>query len=381
MIFISTILNPTNITLAIVVLFIVYLIAYFWHQSLLKKRTALAHEIHAQDLSRHDNNPIMSPRPHQEWESGGTFNPAAVTDNEGTVHLLYRAVGDDGISRIGHASSRDGKNIDSRSSFPVYQPTRGYGMPDPSAIQGPLTYDPTVHRSGGGWAGCEDPRAVKIDDRIYVTYTAFEGWNSVRIGVTSISEKDLRANRWNWKKPKIISSSRQVNKNWVIFPEKINGKFAILHSISPRILVDYVDSLSNPYSTETIFSQSPKGGRNTHWDNWMRGAGAPPVKTDKGWLLLYHAMDRNDPDKYKLGAMLLDLNDPTIILYRSPKPILEPHMSYENDSKAGVVYASGAVIKNGNLLVYYGGGDRHVCVAETPLQALLEWLMRYGKIN
>ena len=376
MIFISTILTPTNITLTIVILFIVYFIAYFWHQSLLRKKPA-----HRQDLSRHDSNPIMSPRPHQEWESGGTFNPAAVTDNEGTVHLLYRAVGDDGVSRIGHASSRDGKHIDSRSSFPVYQPSRGYGMPDPNTVQGPLAYDPTSHRSGGGWAGCEDPRAVKIEDRIYVTYTAFEGWNSVRIGVTSISEKDLRNNRWNWKKPKIISSSKQVNKNWVIFPEKIKGKFVILHSISPRILVDYVDSLSNPYSAETIFSQSPKGGRATHWDNWMRGAGAPPIKTDKGWLLLYHAMDRNDPDKYKLGAMLLDLNDPTVILYRSPKPILEPNMSYENDSKAGVVYASGAVIKNGNLLVYYGGGDRHVCVAETPLQALLEWLTRYGKIN
>ena len=323
----------------------------------------------------------MSPRPHQEWEAGGTFNPAAVSDSDGTVHLFYRAVGDDGVSRVGHASSSDGITIDQRSSFPVYIPTRDCGLPDPYTVHGPLTYDPVIHPSGGGWAGCEDPRAVKIGDRIYMSYTAFEGWHSVRIAVTSISEKDLKAGKWNWKRPKIISSSKQVNKNWLIFPEKIQGKFAVLHSISPEILVDYVDTLDDQYSTKAILSRPPKGGRTGHWDNWMRGAGAPPIKTDKGWLLLYHAMDKNDPDKYKLGAMLLDLQDPTKILYRSPKPILEPDMSYENDSKAGVVYASGAVVKNDRLLVYYGGGDKHVCVAETPLNALLEWLMKYGTIS
>ena len=377
MISISTLLNPSTLSLAIAILFVIYIAIFLWHQSLIRKYGA---KKDPQNLSRHDQNPIMSPRPHQEWEAGGTFNPAAVTDNEGTVHLLYRAIGDDGVSRVGHASSRDGKHIDSRSSFPVFQPSQGNGMPDPATVQGPLTYDPIIYPSGGGWAGCEDPRAVKIEDTIYMTYTAFEGWNSVRIGVTSISEKDLRNNRWNWKKPQIISSSKQINKNWVVFPEKINGKFAVLHSISPNILVDYVDSLSSPYSNELILSQSPKGGRNDHWDNWMRGAGAPPIRTDKGWLLLYHAMDKNDPDKYKLGVMLLDLKNPSTVLYRSPKPILEPIMSYENDSKAGVVYASGAVVKDGNLLVYYGGGDRHTCVAETPLKALLEWLTKYGKI-
>ena len=380
MILTNIIFNPIYIITALVILFVIYWIIDVWHRSFLKKKASTKKEDNHK-LSRHDQNPIMSPRTHQEWEAGGTFNPAAVTDNEGTVHLLYRAVGDDGVSRIGHASSRDGKTIDSRSSFPVYQPSQGYGMPDLSIIQGPLTYDPIMHPSGGGWAGCEDPRAVKIEDTIYMTYTAFEGWNSVRIGVTSISEKDLRNNRWNWKKPKIISSSKQINKNWVVFPEKIKGKFAILHSISPKILINYVNSLSDPYTNEVILSQSPKGGRNTHWDNWMRGAGAPPIKTPKGWLLLYHAMDKNDPDKYKLGAMILDFNDPTTILYRSPKPILEPVMSYENDSKAGVVYASGAIVKDGNLLVYYGGGDKHICVAETPLNTLLEWLIKYGKIT
>ena len=78
--------------------------------------------------------------------------------------------------------------------------------------------------------------------------------------------------------------------------------------------------------------------------------------------------------------MILDINDPTKILYRSPQPILTPDAHYENDGKPGIVYASGAVILGDNLLVYYGGGDKHVCIAETPLKALLDWMVEYGKV-
>jgi predicted GH43/DUF377 family glycosyl hydrolase len=104
------------------------------------------------------------------------------------------------------------------------------------------------------------------------------------------------------------------------------------------------------------------------------------MKNGKG-LLLYHAMDKNDPNKYKIGAMILDLNDPKKILYRAPKPILSPEMPYENDGKPGVVYASGAIVRDDKLYVYYGGGDKHVCVAETKLQPLLDWLMKNGKVE
>jgi predicted GH43/DUF377 family glycosyl hydrolase len=78
--------------------------------------------------------------------------------------------------------------------------------------------------------------------------------------------------------------------------------------------------------------------------------------------------------------MLLDLHDPTKILYRSPSPILSPDMPYENDGKPGVVYATGMVIKDGILHIYYGGGDKHVCQSETPLKPLLDWLVEYGKV-
>ncbi len=328
------------------------------------------------NLDRHPANPVISPRPHNEWEAQGTFNPAAVADDNGKVHLLYRSIGSDGISQIGHAQSSDGLTFEVRSSFPIYQPATGL----PKATEGPLKYDPQVYTSGGGWGGFEDPRAVRIEDRVYMTYVNFGGWHDVRIGLTSIAVKDLEKERWDWKKPQLISPAGQVNKNWVLFPEKINGKFAILHSISPEVMVDYVDALDDLYSAPDVKSQPPKGGREEFWDNWVRGAGPPPLKTEAGWLLLYHAMDKNDPNKYKLGAMILDLKNPKKILYRSPHPILSPEMRYENDGKPGVVYASGAVIKNGNLMVYYGGGDKHVCVAQTPLKQLLDWLTLYGKV-
>ncbi len=333
-------------------------------------------------LDRHEYNPLLSPQRIRIWEHGGTFNPAAIKDDEGSVHLLYRAIGSDGISRIGHASSPNGRNFNNRSQYPVFEPLPGLGLADSEKAWGPARYCPDFYVSGGGWGGSEDPRAVLIDGRVYMTYVAFEGWNSVRIALTSILLSDLKQNKWNWRRPFLISPPGQTSKNWVIFPEKINGKFAILHSIVPDISIEYVESLNG--LSKHINSKrlhGPQPGRKEYWDNRMRGAGPPPILTKYGWLLLYHAQDLREPDKYKIGAMILDKSNPTKILYRSPQPILEPDAHYENDGKPGVVYASGAVVMGENLAVYYGGGDKHVCLAETPLDSLLNWLITYGKVH
>lgn len=369
------------IILAIIALVLVFIAIYLARISLLADIVGENQRPHHK-LKRHTSNPILSPQQVRDWEHGGTFNPAAIKDDEGRVHLLYRAIGADGISRVGHASSRDGYVFDSRSMYPVYEPLPGYGMADAKKVQGPAKYCPEFYTSGGGWGGSEDPRAVEIDKRVYMTYVAFEGWNSVRIALTSISMDDLKKNKWNWRRPRLISPPNQTSKNWVIFPERINGKFAILHSIVPSIQIEYVDNLDMmPGYIESPRQHGPQPGRKDYWDNRLRGAGPPPVMTNLGWLLLYHAQDSKEPHKYKLGAMILDKNEPTKILYRSPQPILEPDAYYENDGKPGIVYASGAVILGDNLTIYYGGGDKHVCVAETSLNALLDWLERFGKIN
>lgn len=326
-------------------------------------------------LHRMAHNPLLSPHGLNDWETQAVFNPGAVVDDEGLVHLLYRAIGLDGLSKIGHAVSKDGKKFEKRFGFPVYQMNHTTLDTRPEKEK---VYNPGLYTSGGGWGGCEDPRAVRIDDRVYMSYTAFEGWHSVRIALTSIGLDDLKSGRWNWRRPLLLSRPGTVEKNWVLFPEKINGKFAVLHSISPEIKIDYIDEFGSRY----IESQnSPtRGGREAHWDSWMRGAAAPPIKTEKGWLLLYHAMDKNDPNKYKLGAMLLDLNDPTKITHRAPSPILSPEMHYENDWKPGVIYASGAVVIGDELHVYYGGGDKYICAAHAKLSDLLNWLLEHGRV-
>ena len=236
------------------------------HAYLINKRGQRSRPPHK--VRRHSSNPLISPLPHRDWEANGTFNPAAIEDDDGRVHLLYRAIGHDGMSRIGHASSGDGFSFDTRSSYPVYEPARDSYETKPRKSSEPLEYDPAIYTSGGGWGGHEDPRAVKIGNRVYMTYVAFGGWENVRIALTSIAVDDLKEHRWNWRKPQLISSAKEVNKNWLIFPEKIGGKYAILHSVVPKIMIEYVDSLD--YIPQPISSRRPQGslpGRPNFWES------------------------------------------------------------------------------------------------------------------
>ncbi|MGB7958167.1 MAG: hypothetical protein WCF77_05025, partial [Minisyncoccia bacterium] len=326
-------------------------------------------------IQKHEANPIIEPRPENFWEMKATFNPAAVR-TDGRVYLLYRAIGGDDTSKLGFAVSDDGVTIAERSAMSVFEHrTKGAE---------PLTTVPKIdYLSGGGSAGgSEDPRLtfMKEDGRIYLTYTAFDGWGSVRLALSSIAKDDFVNQRWRWTDPVFLSPPGEIHKNWVLFPEKINGKFAILHSISPEILIDYVDDLSEFEDEErNIKSHYNRHSGAAGWDSWVRGAGPPPIRTRLGWLLFYHAMDVRDPNRYKLGAMVLDANDPTKILYRSRVPILEPEEWYENSGwKSGVVYSCGAVIKDGELYVYYGGADSVVCVAVADLDRFLDELVLHG---
>ncbi len=327
-------------------------------------------------LERHESNPIIEPREGNYWEMKATFNPGAIYADK-RVHLLYRAIGGDDISVLGYAASSDGISFTERLGEPAYMPATTKKT-TPKEEQRPLS---PAYFSGGGWnGGCEDPRLTLIDDTVYLTYTAFDGWGSIRIALSSIGLEDFLNKNWKWKKPAMISPPGEVHKNWVIFPEKIHGKFAILHSISPEILVDYFDSLEEFENEERVIASTyDRVSRTGAWDSWIRGAGPPPIRTELGWLLFYHAMDLRDPNRYKLGAMILDADDPTKVLYRSRTPILEPDFDYENQGfKAGVVYSCGAVIKDGELYVYYGGSDSVTCVAMANLKKFLYELKVHG---
>ena len=322
-------------------------------------------------LKRFRQNPILRPIVNHFWESKLVFNPAAIY-GAGKVHLVYRAMGENDVSVLGYASSKDGIHIDERLKDPIYIPKEPFEF-NPQAPRVCFTYT-----SGGGCGGCEDPRLTKIKDRIYMTYVALNGREPPRVALTSIKVDDFLSNKWNWERPVLVSPPGEINKNWVIFPEKINGKYAILHSISPGVSIAYVDSLEFDGSTY-INSYYSGALRRNCWDSWVRGVGPPPIKTKEGWLIFYHAMDKQDPNRYKVGAMILDYKNPTKVLCRSRQPILEPDKRYENEGfKAGVVYACGAVTVNNRLFVYYGGADTVGCVATAKLSDFLKQLKYSG---
>lgn len=314
------------------------------------------------------HNPIISPRPENDWESWQTFNPGVIHLDD-KIHFLYRAIGKDGISRLGYANSADKFSVSERPSSPVFE----------HQITGKRSFNVFSYFSGGSWGGAEDPRLVRVDneDVLYMTYTACIG--DLRVGLTSIKVADFLNKKWKWKTPVLLSPPGEVHKNWVIFPRKINGRYAILHSLNPEVSVEYLDSLDFDGTSPAAYISSCHGNqpRKNCWDKWIRGTGPVPLETKYGWLVFYHAMD-NDWSQYKVGAMLLDLEAPTKVLYRAKAPVLAPDQFYENNGfKAGVVYASGAVIKDGELLVYYGSADSYVCVAYTDFDEFTGALIKH----
>ncbi|MDX1803822.1 MAG: hypothetical protein R3292_07045 [Alcanivorax sp.] len=319
-------------------------------------------------LQRFSHNPILLPRRQHPWESRYVFNSGALyLDNR--VHFVYRAVGESGQSVFGYAASRDGIQIDERADQPIYR----CSQPFYAAQSG--SDNPQYYESGGSSYGCEDPRLTRVGDTIYMTYTSFSGWETPPcVALTTISVEDFLARRWHWSSPVLLSPAHEMHKNWVIFPEKFHGKFAILHSITPDLQIDYVDSLTQ-VENGSIQSHHFRDYREHQWDSWVRGAGAPPISTPDGWLLFYQAMDARDPDRYKLGVMLLDRDRPENVLARLSYPILEPNARYENEGfKSGIIYNCGTVLIGDRLMVYYGGADSVLCGASISLHDLLEQL-------
>jgi len=316
-------------------------------------------------LTKSHKNPIIAPDDGEEWEQAGTFNPAAVV-HDGKVHMFYRAMDPSGVSRFAYASSDDGVNF-TRHREIAYNHEVDFTPPEPF----PKAHDPNIYSSGGGWGGSEDPRAVIIDDHVHMSFCIFEHWQSMRQAIAKLHVDNLNERNWDWNRPLLVSPENQRQKNWMIFPERVNGKLAILHALVPSVAIEYFDTFEeleeNPIHSP-IQGDADRFGR-PGWDGFLRGASAPPIKSEHGWVLFYHGTDPDDPNSgYRLGAMLLDLDDPTIILARTNQPILEPEEWYEHDRKPNVIYASAAVVKDGVLHIYYGGGDKHVCAASTDFE-------------
>jgi len=303
-------------------------------------------------------NPIIMPDKTHSWEAKATFNPAALRIRN-TTHILYRALSLDNTSSIGYASTKDGISVDERFSLPAYIPRENFEL----------------KKIAGGNSGCEDPRLTKIGKTIYMCYTAFDGIGPPRVAVTSISEKNFLLKNWQWEKPVIITPVGFDDKDTCIFPEKTNGKYFILHRVGDEICGDYLKSLN--FKTQVIKKCIRiMGPRINTWDSSKVGISAPPIKTKYGWLLFYHGISKSH-NTYRIGAVLLDLNDPAIVLSRTADPIFEPEEPYEKIGVVNnVVFPCGMVEKNGLLYIYYGGADTVVGVATMELNIILRALIR-----
>ena len=214
-------------------------------------------------MERFTGNPILRPIEAHPWESREVFNPGAVY-LDGKVHLLYRAIGNDDISRIGYATSRDGIHIDERLPEPIYEP-----------------------REACEKDGVEDPRITEIDDQLVMTYTALREYSHLlvyQIALTTIKKEDFLARRWNWT-PRKLPFPGIRNKDAVIFPQKIDGRYAMLHRIEPDVCIAYSDDLEHWCDMKSMMTPRARG-----WDNWKLGAGGTPIKLDNYWLVIYHGV-------------------------------------------------------------------------------------------
>ena len=295
---------------------------------------------------RFKGNPIISPRVDYPWESKSTFNPAAFNEN-GTTHILYRSVDQNGVSRLGYARSQDGSAVNFRSPTPVLVPSNDWEK-----------------------FGCEDPRITRLDNTYYVTYTAYSG-RGPRIALASTTDFQ------RYEKHGLIGPDRE-DKDCVIFPERIHGRIAILHRLESRIQIAYFDSIKDLTQSQEFWTRYVQHFNDYEvvrskfaWEERKVGVGPPPIKTEKGWFVIYHGVSIDST--YRTGALLLDLDNPTKVLARTREPFLEPIENFEKQGIVpNVVFPDGATVRDGTLFVYYGGADRVCCVATAPFDEFLD---------
>ena len=213
--------------------------------------------------------------------------------------------------------------------------------------------------------GLEDPRITTFDGTYYISYVAV-----CSIGVTTClaSTKDFKS----FQRHGIIFCPE--NKDVVLFPEKIEGKFYALHRpVSPLFGKHEIWIAESPDMQCWGNHRYLMGPRSSCWDRTKIGAGAVPFRINQGWLEIYHGVTQNN--SYCLGAVLLESEEPWIISARSEKPIFEPQADYECKGFFGnVIFSCGLLCEDGKLRIYYGAADTTICYAELSLEEVIESL-------
>ena len=322
------------------------------------------------------------------FENEGVLNPAAIDDGD-FIHLFYRAVRNGNYSSIGYCKLKGPLVVVERQNAPVLSPEFIYES-----------------------HGIEDPRIAKIDDLYYLTYTAYDGVNAlgalaVSADLAHFEKKGLIAPRISYAEfCKLVEPNCEINKkylrynengqisekdgtkvliwdkNVIFFPGRINGKMHFLHRIKPDIQIVSVADL-NELTPEFWINYFRHFNENivltskyAHEVSYV-GGGCTPIKTESGWLLIYHAVhDTIDGYVYSACAALLDLENPQKEIARLPYPLFKPDRSWEMVGEVNnVCFPTGAAMHDGTLYIYYGAADEQVACASVKLDLLLNELL------
>lgn len=349
-------------------------------------------------VTRSDSNPIVTParvRPSRpDFKVEGTFNAAVIDSGADTIMLLRVAESvlcdDPNEVRVPVMAQQGDQCVLTIKSF--YRDDPAYDFSDPRAVvlqadrsQVFLTSMSHIRVARSTNAvdfqvddtpfivpdnryelfGCEDPRVSCIDGVFYINYSA--------ISDLGICTALARTHDFSTAE-KLGLIFAPDNRDVCLFPEKIGGHYWALHRPapahfgSPGIWIGTSPDLLHWGNHKSLLDTSGGG-----WDQRKVGGGAPMLKTDKGWLQIYHGVDQ--AQRYCLGALLLDLDDPTRIIARLADPLMEPVAEYERHGFFGnVVFTCGATVRGGILHIYYGAADEVMALATIPLSALWQKL-------
>lgn len=312
-------------------------------------------------LTRNTKNPLLCPDPKVNWEAQATFNPCIV-EHDHQFHLLYRAIGKapehspmSTLSTIGYANSHNGIDFEHRRQ--LIAPTETWEQ-----------------------YGCEDPRVTYLDGKYYIFYTVLSEYpyvaSGIRVGLAIT--KDFQT----------ITQKHLITpfnaKAMALFPERIDGKLVAIVTVNT----------DKPPAKIAIakFSKESDMWSEAYWSLWYQSldhhmipllrkrsdhleVGAPPLKTEKGWLLLYSYIQNYFSQEKIFGteAVLLDLTEPQKVIGIITSPLILPEEKYEKEGDVpNIVFPSGAYIESDHLHLYYGAADTTCCLATGSVQALLE---------
>jgi beta-1,2-mannobiose phosphorylase / 1,2-beta-oligomannan phosphorylase len=302
-------------------------------------------------FQRHPNNPILLPDPTSAWECYNVFNPG-VLYHDGLFHMYYRAQGLDWISRIGYAVSPDGLHWNR--------------LRDPLLSPGDARED----------RGLEDARVVEIEGVFYMTYTAYSSQyqgsgKPTHSGGGILPMVARSTNLLTWERLGPIVRGED-NKDHVLFPRKIGGRFAALHRRYPKVWLAYSDDLRTWHEKDMLEVYGPRP--NNGWDASSVGSNGPPIETPHGWLCINHAYDQNHI--YHMGVVLLDLEDPSRVISRPSKPIFWPEQLWElRGDVPNVVFSCANPVVDGIVYLFYGGGDHVIGLATCTLNDLVDFAL------